>query len=256
MQTLKCIYASVLILSGIASSGQEIKLTAQQDRWTIQPDGSIQWMINGRLPHNDHIEMGGEKCAMWIQYAVDTSAKPKLSRTMVFPSFRLLPQRTIAHMTYNVEDNDLPRIFINDRLLKSGVYNAAVAPDAPEKVVSITHRGIMQIDSEVRRDSVKIKRIYFPSVDKPIGIEKMVFINGAKRPVKIEMEYLRREARPAAERTTGGPHHFFISTIGEGLKTIQPGDSIEFAIIYQATKGEEQPVNVVVNQEEQKRKSV
>ncbi len=229
---------------------QPFNLPTQNDRWLIQEDGSIQWVVNGRLPHSDHIEMGGEKIAMWMQYAIDTSGKPKISRTLVFPTFRLLPQRTIAHMTYNVEDNDLPRIYINDRLLKAGVHNAALANDLPEKVVSVSHRGIMQINSEIRRDSLKLKRLYFPSVHLPLAIEKLVFINESKRPMRIDMEYLRREVSPSAERTSNGPHHFIISTIGEGLKTVQPGDSASFAIIYQATGGDEPMLKPIVNEEE------
>jgi hypothetical protein len=156
---------------------------------------------------------------------------------------------------YNVENNDLPRIFINNRMLRSGVYNAAVVPDLPEKVIRITHKGIMEIESLVGKDGIRLKRIYFPSVDKPMAIEKMVFINEGKQAAKIEMEYLRRESRPAAERATGGPHHFIISTIGDGLKTVQPGDSVVFVISYEATKGSAQPLTIHVDEEEQMRRN-
>jgi len=58
--------------------------------------------------------MDGEKVALWMQYGVDSSARHKLTRTIVFPSFRLLPVRTLAHVMYNVEDGDLLRIILND----------------------------------------------------------------------------------------------------------------------------------------------
>ena len=216
---------------------QPYNLPAQNDRWKIQPDGSIEWIIDNRLPHSDHIEMGGEKVALWVQYKVDTSGKAILNRTFVFPSYRLLPQRTIAHMTYDVKDEELPRFIINDRLLKTGVFNAAVQSDMPEKVTSIRHKGIMEINSEVGRDgSLKLKRTLFPSVRQPMAIEKFVFTNTGKQEVKIEMEYLRRESAPAAVRTKDGPHHFVVFTINEGEKKLAPGDSVVFAVTYQATK--------------------
>jgi hypothetical protein len=252
MQLKEVLLGSVLIVSSSTLFGQEITLPQQQDRWTIQQDGSIEWKIDKRVPHNDHIEMGGEKVALWMQYGVDSSGKSKLSRTMVFPTFRLLPQRTIAHMTYNVEDAELPRIYINDRLLKGGVHNAAVVGDLQEKVLRVTHKGIMKIESEFR-DSIRLMRTFFPSVDKPVAIEKLVFVNNGKRAAKIDMDYMKREVRPAADRTTGGPHNFIISTMGDGLKTVQPGDSAVFAITYQATRGTEQPLTVTVNHEEQLR---
>src|SRR5690349_11515418 len=155
-----------------------------QDRWQLLPGGSIEWKPAGRLPHSDHIEMSGEKVSLWVQYGVDTSGKLSLNRTMVFPTFRLLPVRTIASMMYNVTDNDLPRFLVNDRLLKTGVYNAAVAPDQPEKVTSIRQKGIMQAWAGIGKDgAVQLIRTLFPSVTKPMAIEKWVFINNSKQPV-------------------------------------------------------------------------
>jgi len=224
---------------------------AAQDRWVITNDGAIEWRIDGRLPHNDHIEMSGEKVSFWIQYGVDTSGRAVINRTMVFPTFRMLPVRTTASMMYNVTDAELPRFLINDRLFRSGVYNAAVQADQPEKVISIRHKGIMEIVSQVR--DIQLKRILFPSIDKAAALEKWVFTNNGKQPAKIEMEYMRREIRPAAERTTPVPHSFFISTINDGLKTLQPGDSVVFAIAYQAADNNNPLAALDVNAEQQLR---
>jgi hypothetical protein len=90
------------VFIALATSAQQMNLPQQNDRWSIQPDGSIEWRIDNRIPHYDHIEMAGEKVALWMQYGVDDNAKPTLSRTLVFPTFRLLPVKTIAHMMYNV----------------------------------------------------------------------------------------------------------------------------------------------------------
>jgi hypothetical protein len=234
---------------------QQAALPPQNDRWTIQPDGSIEWKIDNRLPHNDHIEMSGEKVSLWMQYGVDTSGRSNYVRTFVFPTYRLLPQRTIAHMTYNVNDGDLPRFLINDRLFKAGVYNAAVAADQPEKVISIKHKGVMEVQSEIGRDrTILLKRSFFPSVDKPMAIEKLVFINTGKQPVKVEMEWLRRETSPAASRMKEGPHKFIIATINDGEKTLAPGDSVQFAISYQAVRGNEPFIIADINKEETARR--
>jgi hypothetical protein len=234
-----------------AANAQLASLTPQNDRWAIQPDGSIQWTIDGRLPHYDHIEMSGEKISLWMQYGVDTSGRSSYTRTFVFPTHRLLPQRTIAHMTYSVTDEELPRILINDRLLKTGVYNAAIQTDQPEKVTSIRQRGIMEVQSEVGRDrSLLLKHSFFPSVDKALAIEKFVFINTGKQAQKIEMEQMRRESSPAATRTKEGPHYFIITTMGEGEKNVAPGDSVVFIITYQATRGSDKPIVANVAAEE------
>src|SRR5215217_8016489 len=173
MQMTRPVLFLMAVLTCLLSYAQQYSLPKQIDRWKIQPDGSIEWLIDNRLPHNDHIEMGGEKVALWMQYGVDTSGKAILNRTLVFPTHRLLPQRTIAHMTYDVKEDELPRFIINDRLLKTGVFNAAVQPDMPEKVTSIRHKGIMEINSELGRDrTLKLRRTFFPSINKPMAIEK------------------------------------------------------------------------------------
>jgi hypothetical protein len=246
----------ILTLTVLGLSAQSIDLPEQQDRWSIQPDGSIEWKPEGRLPHNDHIEMSGEKISMWIQYGVDTSGKLNLNRSFVFPSFRLLPQRTVSSMMYSVADNDLPRFLINDRLLKAGTFNAAVQSDQPEKVTSIRLKGIMETSSFIGRDkNIALHRTLFPSVTQPLAIEKWVFVNTGKQAVKVEMEYLNRETRPAAERTTPVQHSFFISTLNEGVKNLQPGDSVVFAIIYQAVNANNPFIKAKVEEELTARKN-
>ena len=256
MKKLNFLFLLFLLSAANTSLAQTYNLPQQNDRWSIQPDGSILWKIDSRLPHNDHIEMSGEKVSLWMQYGVDTSGRSNFVRTIVFPTHRLLPARTIAHMMYDVKDADLPRILINDRLLKTGVINAAVATDQPEKVISIKHKGIMEVQSEIGRDrNVLLKRTFFPSIDKPMAIEKLVFINIGKQPAKIEMEYLRKETSPAANRMKEGPHKFIIATINDGERTIGPGDSVQFVISYQAVRGNEPLIVADVNKEEAARKA-
>ena len=248
MRILTCI--ACFLLPVFFAKAQSYHLTQQNDRWTIQPDGSIEWKIDNRLPHKDHIEMSGEKVSLWMQYGVDTSGAGSYVRTLVFPTHRLLPQRTVSHMTYDVTDRDLPRFFINDHLLKAGVFNAAVTADQPEKVIRIRHKGIMEVESEIGRDrSIALKRSFYPSTDKALAIEKMVFINNGKQAVKVEMEYLQRETSPGPNRTKEGPHHFIIATVNHGEKNLQPGDSVVFGITYQATRGNENTLVVDIEKE-------
>jgi hypothetical protein len=255
--SVSILFEALFLITSIFAFGQSFDLPQQNDRWTIQPDGSIEWKIDSRLPHSDHIEMSGQKVSLWMQYEVDSSAKPILNRTVVFPTFRLLPVRTIAHMMYDVKDEELPHIIINDHLYKAGVYNAAWQNDLPEKVVSIRHKGIMEIFSElaIKEGIIKLHRSFFPSVEKPMAIEKLVFTNTTKQPVKIELEYLYRETRIAPERSSGSQHSFIISTVNDGSKTLNTGDSVVFAITYQAINSKNELIVADVKAEEQARRN-
>ncbi len=240
---MKRVFIPFFLFFFIAAAAQ------QQDRWQIQPDGSIQWNIDRRLPHYDHIEMSGEKVSLWVQYGVDTSGRPMINRTMVFPTFRLLPVKTTASMMYNVTDNDLPRVLINDKLMRSGTYNAAVAADMQEKTAAVNHKGVMRIYSVLGNGEIKLCRTLFPSADKPMAIEKWVFTNTGKQSAKVEMEYLLRETKPSESRTTPVQHSFIVSTVGEGMKTLAPGDSAVFALTYQAVNSNNPLVKADVNAE-------
>ena len=245
-------YPAALILSLCVTTARSQQ---QADRWAIQPDGSIAWQIKDRLPHADHIEMSGKKVSYWIQYEVDSARAPHITRTIVFPTFRLQPNKTSNSMMYSVADVETPRFFINDRLLKAGIYNGGPGGDQPEQVVYIRHKGIMQVVSLLGKDrSLQLTRSYFPSDDKPLAIEKFVFVNNGKQAVKIEMEAINKETRPSAERGINGPLRFLVSAVNAGERNIQPGDSALFGIAYQALRGSEAPADVNVSQEEAARK--
>ena len=40
-------------------------------RWRILDSGAIEWQIDGRLPHYDHIEMSGLKVSAVLRYGVN-----------------------------------------------------------------------------------------------------------------------------------------------------------------------------------------
>lgn len=212
-----------------------------QERWHILADGGIEWSIDKRLPHTDHIEMSGKRVSLWVQYEVDTASALHLRRVIVFPAFRLLPNNTHASMMYKVEDRDLPRILINGRPLKADIYNGVPSGDLPERTISIRHRGIMETSSRIlsKNSYLQLKRSLFPSDDKAMALEKLVFINAGDKPVKIEMEEGYKEQRPADSRVVEGPLRFVTGAITAAEKTLAPGDSVVFGVYYAALRGTE-----------------
>ena len=88
-----------------------------------------------------------------------------------------------------------------------------------------------------------------------MAIEKLVFTNAGKQPLKIEMEYMYREVRTAPERSSGGIHSFIVYTVNDGLKKVEPGDSAMFAITYQAVNKTSDIIKANVDSEENARKN-
>src|ERR1700750_1653941 len=113
--------ASAFLVQCSLSYAQKLALPQQDDRWRLQTDGSITWNIKDRLPHADHIGMSGEKVSLWVAYNVDPSKACHITRTVVFPTFRMLPDDTRSHIAYTFDDNALPRIRVDGRLLRPDV---------------------------------------------------------------------------------------------------------------------------------------
>ena len=55
-----------------------------QNRWSINPDGSISWNVKDRIPHYDHIEMSGLKVSTVLRYGVNADGSFELNKSMVW----------------------------------------------------------------------------------------------------------------------------------------------------------------------------
>lgn len=229
-------------------------------RWNILKNGSIEWTIKPNDPHFDHIEMSGERVSLWVRYEVDSSQSLQLSRTVIFPTFRLKPNDTHGTLMASFTDNDLPRFFLNMTPLKPGLINGYPNHGLAEKVTAINHNGIMQIVSNIEKidktrvtNKLILKRTLLPSADLPAAIEKYVFINSDNRPCSVSMEFNLKEIRIDTLHSTGGPHSVFAYTVNDGVKTLQPGDSAVFAVVYQAVKNGGSLVKINLNDEVNRR---
>jgi hypothetical protein len=250
----RCIAAAFFLLTGVCQAQQSVHLPKQQDRWSIQADRSILWNINNSFPHTDHIEMAGEQVAIWIEYGLDSIKRMKVNRTLVFPTFRMLPDATRSHISYTFQDNELPRFYVNKRQLDFGTLKSGKSGNLGFDVKSISHKGIMRIQAESGNPKlVTIQRSFYPAVDQPLAIEKFVFTNVSETELPITMEYMKKEMRTDPSRSKGQSHSVIMGTTGDGSKIVKPGESVTFAVYYLATDQPDQIRVVNADQEEQKR---
>lgn len=229
----------VACFSAIAqTAAAQTLLPQQQNRWAIQPDGSIQWKADGRLPHADHIEMSGQKVSLWVRYELDSAGRPTFFRTVVFPTFRMLPDNTRSHISYSFTDADLPRMYVNNRLI-----NPERVQNGPGRngelscnVKSFSHKGIMNIAATAGTPAlVSITRSLFPSDSKAMALETFMLKNISNQPVTVYMEYLRKEVRTDASRSKNAQHSIVMGTVNDGAQTLNPGQSTSYGVFYMAT---------------------
>jgi hypothetical protein len=228
-------FSTLIILSThLTINAQQKNLPIQNNRWTIQQDGGISWKITDRLPHADHIEMSGEKVSLWVGYSADATGVAKITRTVVFPTFRMLPDDTRSHIAYTFQDNELPRIYIDHKLLK--INNTQEAGDISLKVSSISQHGIMRISALAGSiGMVDVERSLFPSIDKPLAIEKFKLTNTGNKPVTVSMEKLKREITTDSTTSKSSAHTVIMESVNAGSRVLQPGQTTYFSICYLAT---------------------
>lgn len=233
----RAFFSAVFLLFPFFSFAQTV-LPLQQDRWVIQPDGSIRWEVNGRLPHTDHIEMSGEKVSLWVRYGLDSTGRSDVFRTVVFPTFRMLPDATRSHISASFTDGDLPKFFVNNRLV-----NMELVKNGPGRNGELSYNvkdyeqaGIMRIGAQAGTPAlVAITRSLYPSVDKPMALETFTFKNISGQPVTVSMEYLRKETRTDAKRSKTAQHSIITGSVNDGSQTLEPGQTASFSVFYLAT---------------------
>jgi len=250
----KAILTSIFFIVSFHIYSQQTTPAVQKDRWSIQPNGSITWLTSESLPHSDHIEMSGEKVSLWLDYRVDTAGITRIIRKVVFPTFRMLPDETRSHITYTFQDNELPQIYINNKLLKTDVSKREQSGNYAFVSKSINHYGIMRIMATAgTSEEVKIERSLFPSVDQPMAIEKFVFSNTGHKRVTVSMEKLNREVTTDTLKSKSQPHTVVMKTINEGHRVLEPGQSTVFSVCYFATDHPEKPFPIDPELETKKR---
>jgi alpha-glucosidase len=231
-------------------------ITKKIPRWHISGNERIEWTIKPGDEHSDHIEMSGERVSLWVQYEIDSLQQLKLSRTVVFPNFRMKPDDTHGTLMAQFTDHDLPRFFVNATPLRPSVISGFMNRGMNETVLTINQGGIMQVTSKLERrkgqdvtDKLFLKRTLMPTVNKPAAIEKLLFINIDDHPIYVAMEYNLKEAQTDTMHSTEGPHKVFMYTINDGVKRLQPGDSAEFAVVYQAVRNRDKLSEIDVDEE-------
>jgi hypothetical protein len=69
-----------------------------QTRWHLEPDGGIAWDVPRRAAHQDQIEMSGLRISAIVTYGVREDGTLTLTRQLVFPGLRTIPNDTHASL--------------------------------------------------------------------------------------------------------------------------------------------------------------
>ena len=188
-------------------------------RWDINEDGSISWRIKGDIPHRDHIEMSGSRISAVLRYGADDKGDFSMTRTLVWPMLRTIPNNTHASLTRTYAMDAFDLVVANRK------------PLALEKTISITLDGTMKVESMAGND-LQLTRRFFPSMDDSDFYEMYLIRNLSDKKYKIEIPEYNTIYTTDPEDGVNGPYRIYIQLRGDGFYTIEKGDSVVFSLVF------------------------
>lgn len=206
-----------------------------QNRWNLDSDGGISWNVKQGEAHSDNIEMSGRFISVITTYGVDSDGKLTGRKQLVFPMLRTIPNDTHASLSYTFGPESEPTIKINNRTVS-------------EVVTRFSLRGILTTESVIN-GNVTVKRVFFPSTDKPFAIEKFTIINSSAKDITVDIEDFEKNTRTHIEKSVYGVYEISAKTSGAGLFTLKPQENISFGVIFSGRKMSDSPQAVDVQKE-------
>lgn len=218
-----------------------------QNRWSINPDGSISWNLKDRIPHYDHIEMSGLKVSTVLRYGVNADGSFELNKSMVWPMLRTIPNNTHASLMRRFAWNATDMVSVNGQSLSG------------EKVNKITLDGKMTVESTIglpRNAEAELTRIIFPAVAKPAVYEKYILRNTGSSPLTVEVPESRAVINTDPEKGVDGSYKLVSEIIGAATKQLQPKEELVFYAAITGYKNGEAELKPDVEKELQERKEL
>ena len=218
-----------------------------QNRWSINPDGSISWEIKDRIPHYDHIEMSGLKVSTVFRYGVNADGSFELNKSLIWPMLRSLPNNTHASLMRRFAWNASDMVSVNGQSLSG------------EKVNKITLDGKMTVESTVelsRNVKAKLTRVIFPAVTNPAVYEKYILRNTGETPLVVEVPESRAVTNTEATKGVDGSYKLVSEIIGGATRQLQPKEELVFYAAITGYKNGETELKPDIEKELQARKDL
>lgn len=146
-----------------------------QDRWQLHENG-IRWQVQDA--HQDHLEFSGEQVSAIIYYGADPQGQLLLSRKVVWPMLRTVPNDTHASLIHRFGVEVSPRLRLNGVLLSD---------EQPEIV---QYDGLLHIQSKLSA-GLQLTRSLAPSPTGAFIIEQQRLKNAGDSVLTVSVDPLQ-----------------------------------------------------------------
>ncbi len=232
---LICVFTIMqIVIQGCSSNTQNREVIYQNlspidslhNIWEISQPGEITWNIKENN-HVDHIEMSGLQVSGIIRYGIDENGSLVLSKKVVWPMLRTIPNDTHASLIHDFSKEEWPEIVINGEIVKE------------EKPKIISFNGILSILSSTLSGS-EIQRDIFPSTTKPVIVELITIRNRSDNKMIVDINPLAYKTHTPDEKSVYGSYLIEAKCKGTGRLTLQPTEEVQTMVTYSAQKNSEE----------------
>lgn len=190
---------------------------AQENRWKINDTGGITWDVESNDTHKDHIEMSGKYISAVVRYGVNEDRSFYISRDIVWPMLRTIPNYTHASLTRTFAMDPIRMIYINKRIITN------------EKVEKIILDGKIMVSSTLN-DKCRIERFIFTSTDHPVFYEKYVLTNISDKALSIEIPEINNLVTTNPDEGVDREYLLTVQSYNHGFVALQPNSAYTFYI--------------------------
>lgn len=212
------IIRSVTLLLLLA--GAVLVNAAEPGHWSNSPDHSIHLDVpSTSLPHSDHMEMSGKKAAVVVYWSLDSAGRFRAEKGLVFPMLRRIPNNTHASLMYRNTVDFPAQLSVDTRPLKL-------------KAKSMEISGMIGVESVENSATprISLSTVIFPSMEREAVWEKYTARNIGAKVLTLYVPDLSQKIVTPADKGVQGSYVIYTHSIGAGAYTLQPGDSVNFAL--------------------------
>ncbi|WP_374585198.1 hypothetical protein [Pseudoduganella sp.] len=183
-------------------------------RWRIDGD-AIRWEVQDA--HRDQLEMSGRQVSAVVDYGSQADGSLLLSRTVVWPMLRTIPDDTHASLIRKFGAEATPTLEIDGQ------------PAATERLRQVRFDGRLALQSQLA-PGLQLTRTLAPSPDEPALVERLELANTGTAARRYRFGALERSETTLAERGTHGAYVVEVrSPAREGV--LAPGARVHVDVI-------------------------
>jgi len=204
------IFAVALLAAGLAHAAPP----SFTPRWQIDGD-AIRWQVKD--VHRDQLEMSGRQVSAVIDYGSQADGTLLLSRAVVWPMLRTIPDDTHASLIRKFGAEASPAIAVDGK------------PVSAERLQQVRFDGRLALRSELSPGLV-LTRTLTPSPGEPALVERLELLNTGSAARRYSIGALEQSETTPAERGTHGAYVIEVrSPAREG--NLAPGARVHVDVI-------------------------